>query len=70
MGRAEGRKNETIGRGVAGKRDQKRRRVPFADSQLYHTMLKLMGNGSLFSASDPFTSICTQFFQMERGDVQ
>lgn len=29
-----------------------------------------MGNGSLFSASDPFTSICTQFSQMERGDVQ
>lgn len=51
------------------RKTKKRERVPFADSQLYHTMLKLMGNGSLFSASDPFTSICTQFSQMERGDV-
>lgn len=51
------------------RKTKKRERVPFADSQLYHTMLKLMGNGSLFSASDPFTSICTQFSQMER-DVQ
>lgn len=52
------------------RKTKKRERVPFADSQLYHTMLKLMGNGSLFSASDPFISICTQFSQMERGDVQ
>lgn len=38
---------------------KERERVPFVDSQLYHTTLELMGNGSPLSASDPFASICT-----------
>lgn len=64
-------KGDNMKRSSRKKRQTKKReRVPFADSQLYHTMLKLLGNESLFSASDPFTSIRTQFSQMERGDVQ
>lgn len=52
------------------KTKKERERVPFADSQLSQTTLELMGNESLFSASDPFASICTQFSQMDSGDVQ
>lgn len=71
-------KSRVKGKGDNGKRSSRKKRqakkekegVPFVDSQLYHTTLELMGNGSPFSESDPFASICTQFSQMESADVQ
>lgn len=70
-GKRSSRKRETKDqKGLLRPKRRERERVLFADSQLYHTSLELMGNGSPFSASDPFASVCTQFSQMESGDVQ
>lgn len=47
MGRAEGKRRQWKRSSRTKRKTKKRERVPFADSQLYHTTLELMGNGSL-----------------------